>query len=173
MAVSYLVYSADLFSGGKKTAGWSVDSTATSYNAGFCGGLCTIKAGIDLFLTGCGRKLWLPGCWPGGIKAVGISKAESSMPFLVVAVVVSSLVFRVAEPKAKEMVARRSEIEKTAQDMVTEMAMTAANLLAEIPFGKDIFSFHQPGRVSNMAPEFEDKPVMEVTAYQIPMIRYI
>ena len=81
MAISYLVYSADLFSGGKKTAGWSVDSTATSYNAGFCGGLCTIKAGIDLFLTGCGRKLWLPGCRPGGIKAVGISKAESSMPF--------------------------------------------------------------------------------------------
>ena len=40
-----------------------------------------IKAGIDLFLTGCGRKLWLPGCRPGGIKAVGISKAESSMPF--------------------------------------------------------------------------------------------
>ena len=57
-----------------------------------------------------------------------------------VAVVVSSLVFRVAEPKAKEMVARRSEIEKAAQDMATEVAMTATNLLAEIPFGKDIFS---------------------------------
>lgn len=102
------------------------------------------------------------------LKQLEYLRQKAVCLFLVVAVVVSSLVFRVAEPKAKEMVARRSEIEKTAQDMVTEMAMTAANLLAEIPFGKDIFSFHQPGRVSNMAPEFEDKPVMEVTAYQIP-----
>ena len=102
------------------------------------------------------------------LKQLEYLRQKAVCLFLVVAVVVSSLVFRVAEPKANEMVARRSEIEKAAQDMVTEVAMTATNLLTGIPFGKDIFNFHQPGRVSNMAPKFEDKPVMEVTAYQIP-----
>ncbi len=102
------------------------------------------------------------------LKQLEYLRQKAVCLFLVVAVVVSSLVFKVAEPKANEMVARRSEIEKAAQDMVTEGAMAATNLLAEIPFGKDIFSFQQPGRVSNTAPKFEDKPVMEVTAYQIP-----
>ncbi len=102
------------------------------------------------------------------LKQLEYLRQKAVCLFLVVAVAVSSLVFRVAEPKANEMVARRSEIEKAAQDMVTEMAMTATNLLAKIPFGKDIFSFQQPGRVSNTAPKFENKPVMEVTAYQIP-----
>lgn len=102
------------------------------------------------------------------LKQLEYLRQKAVCLFLVVAVAVSSLVFRVAEPKANEMVARRSEIEKAAQDMVTEMAMTATNLLSKIPFGKDIFSFQQPGQVSNEAPKFEDKPVMEMTAYQIP-----
>lgn len=102
------------------------------------------------------------------LKRLEYLRQKAVCLFLVVAVAVSSLVFKVAEPKANEMVARKNEIEKAAQDMVTEGAMAATNLLAEIPFGKDIFSFQQPGRVSNTAPKFEDKPVMEVTAYQIP-----
>ena len=102
------------------------------------------------------------------LKQLEYLRQKAVCLFLVAAVAVSSIVFEVAEPKANEMVARRSEIEKAAQNMVTEVAMTAANLLAEIPFGHDIFSFQQPGRISNTAPKFEDKPVMEVTAYQIP-----